>query len=75
MEMQLISLARLSTKKWKAHAADERGYPLCGVRKMEGVPVIPGTVKLGCERCREILLKRMQKIPEKVLVPTPAVGI
>lgn len=58
--MQLVSISKLHSKKWKAHAADENNFPLCNKNK-QGTPVIPGTVNLDCERCRDILIKR--KIP------------
>jgi hypothetical protein len=74
MEIRLISIAGLHSKKWKAHAADDNGFPLCRIRKKEGVPVIPGTVKLECERCRDELIRRMEKKSEKVLDTVSAIG-
>lgn len=55
MEIRLISIAKLHATKWTAHAADDNDYPICGVRKKQGVPVIPGTVKLNCSRCMDKL--------------------
>jgi hypothetical protein len=69
MGLKLVSIARIDAVRWKAHAADEHGFPLCNTKKM-GTPVIPGTVKLECEKCRDILLKRL--IPQEQAVVAAA---
>lgn len=67
MEMRLISIAKLHSHKWTAHLADENDYPLCGVRKKQGVPVIPGTVKLNCSRCMDALARiKLDTLSKKV---------
>lgn len=67
MELKLVSIARLDSAHWKAHAADAEGFPLCNHKK-RGTPVIPGTVKLECEKCRDILIKRMSVAKEQTVV-------
>lgn len=61
MKLRLISIARLSAKKWKAHAADDNDFPLCKIRLKQGVPVIPGTAKLECQRCKDELLRLLSR--------------
>lgn len=69
--MKLVSIARINAVKWKAHAADEHGFPLCNRKKM-GTPVITGTVKLECEKCRDILIKQMSVPKKEGLAATPS---
>ncbi len=71
MELKLVSIARIDAAHWKAHAADEHGFPLCNKKKM-GTPVITGTVKLECNKCRDILLKRMISVPQEQRVAATA---
>lgn len=66
--MQLVTIVPLEHGKFKVHAADADLFPLCN-KKKRGTPVIPGVVKLNCQRCQDALLRA--KIPAKPANPNP----
>lgn len=66
--MQLVTIVGLTHGKFKVHAADQDLFPLCN-KKKRGTPVITGTVKLDCEKCRDALIRA--KIPSKQGNPSP----
>jgi hypothetical protein len=60
--MQLVTTVGLTRGKFKVHAANDDLFPLCN-KKKRGTPVITGTVKLDCEKCRNAMLRA--KSPKK----------